>query len=244
MLQELHNHCNDLKAVLPPLPQDKQEVEPAFDLPKSMAAIRRAAVHNLNLPPPLVHAAGDALCLGTALEKFIGGVYNTELAPTVALENIAEAGYIIYLIQLRYQPFRDSWYLHFVRTVQAFPVIAPLFAVAGEKGVWGTKIFACLCGNQRAEDRFCLVRTMVINRNYSVAELAVRLSAALIVGTIYSRHPTWQQQRSRHSSLTARGRATTRRTWTLAGWTRPRCATGLPTWLWMLSVCGGPMSVP
>ena len=108
----------------PPLPQGKQEVRPAFDLLKSMAAIGRAALDNLNLPPPLVHAAGDAVVLGTALEKFIRGVYNTKLPPTVALENIAEAGYIIYLIQLRCQPFRDCWYLHFVRTVQAFLVIA------------------------------------------------------------------------------------------------------------------------
>ena len=107
VLQELHNHCDDPKPVLPPLPQDQQEVEPAFVLLKSMAAIGRAALENLNLPPPVVHAAGDAVVLGTALEKFMGGVYNTELPPTVALENIAEAGYIIYLIQLRSQPFRD-----------------------------------------------------------------------------------------------------------------------------------------
>ena len=88
---------------MPPLPQDKQEVEPAFDLLKSMVAVGRAAPDNLNLPPPLVHAAGDSVVPGTALEKFIGGVYSTQLPPTVTLENIAEAGYIVYLIQLRCQ---------------------------------------------------------------------------------------------------------------------------------------------
>ena len=41
----------------------------------------------------------------------------------------------------------------------------------------------------------------MIDRNCSVAELAVRLSAALVVATIYSRHPTWQQKRSRLSSI-------------------------------------------
>ena len=41
----------------------------------------------------------------------------------------------------------------------------------------------------------------MIDRNCSVAELAVRLSAALVVATIYSRHPTWQQKRSRYSSI-------------------------------------------
>ena len=157
----------------PPLPHDKQEVEPAFGLLKSMAA----ALDNLNLPPPLVHAAGDAVVLGTALQKFIGGVYNTELPPTVALENIAEAAYIIYLIQLRCQPFRDCWYLHFVLTVQAFLVIAAFLQLPAKKGRGAQKIFACLCGSHRAEDGFCLVRTKSVDRNFSVAELAVRLSA-------------------------------------------------------------------
>ena len=201
VLQELHNHCDDPKPVLPPLPQDKQEVEPAFVLLKSMPAMGLAALDSQNLPPPLVHAAGDAVVLGTALEKFIGGVYNTELPPTVAVENIAKGGYILYLIQLRSQPFRDCWYLHFVRTVQAFLVIPVFLQWHAKKGCGAQSFFACLCGNQRAEDGFCLVRTMVINRNCSVAELALRLSAALVVATIYSRHPTWQQKRSRHSSI-------------------------------------------
>ena len=41
----------------------------------------------------------------------------------------------------------------------------------------------------------------MIDRNSSVAEWAVRLSAALVVATIYSRHPTLQQKRSRYSSI-------------------------------------------
>ena len=89
VLQELHNNCDDPKPVLSPLPQDKEEVKPTLDLLKSMAAIGRIAPANLNLSPPLVHAAGDAVVLGIALEKFIGRVYNTELSPTVAVENIA-----------------------------------------------------------------------------------------------------------------------------------------------------------
>ena len=70
----------------PPLPQDKQEVEPTFDLLKSMVAVGRAAPDNLNVPPLMVHAAHDAVVFGTALQKFVGGIYNTELPPTVALE--------------------------------------------------------------------------------------------------------------------------------------------------------------
>ena len=73
VLQEPHNHCDDPKPVLPPMPQDKQEVEPAFVPVKSTAALGRTALDNLNLPPPLVHAAGHAVVLGTALEKIIGG---------------------------------------------------------------------------------------------------------------------------------------------------------------------------
>ena len=41
----------------------------------------------------------------------------------------------------------------------------------------------------------------MINRSSLVAELAVQLSAALVVATIYSRHPTWQQKRSRYSLI-------------------------------------------
>ena len=44
-----------------------------------MAASRRAALYSLAPPPPLAHAAHDAVVLGTALENFIGGVYNTQL---------------------------------------------------------------------------------------------------------------------------------------------------------------------
>ena len=45
------------------------------------------------------------------------------------------------------------------------------------------------------------MRTIAIDRNCSVAELVVRLSAALVVATFYSRHPTWQQKQSRYSSI-------------------------------------------
>ena len=34
-----------------------------------------------------------------------------------------------------------------------------------------------------------------------MAHLAVRLSAALVVATIYSRHPTWRQKWSRYLSI-------------------------------------------
>ena len=43
--------------------------------------------------------------------------------------------------------------------------------------------------------------TIVIDRNCLVAELAVRLSATLVVATIYNRHPSWQQKWSRYSSI-------------------------------------------
>ena len=41
----------------------------------------------------------------------------------------------------------------------------------------------------------------MIDHNCLVAELAVRLSVALVVATIYSRHPTRQQKRSGYSSI-------------------------------------------
>ena len=163
-----------------------------------MAAIGCTAPDNLNLPPPLVHASRDAVVIGTALEKFIGAVYNTELPPTVALEDIAKAGYIIHLIHLRCQPFREGLYLHFLRTAGAFLVIAAFLQWLAKNGHGARKTFTCLCGNQRAEGGFRLVRTMVINCICSVAQLAVRLSAALVVATINCRHRTWQPKRFCH----------------------------------------------
>ena len=41
----------------------------------------------------------------------------------------------------------------------------------------------------------------MIDGNCLVGKLAVWLSVALIVATIYSRHPTGQQKRSRYSSI-------------------------------------------
>ena len=129
-----------------PLPQDKQDVEPAFDLLKSMGAVGWAALDNLALSPPLAHAAHDAIVLGTALEKFIGEGYNTELPPTVSLEDITEARYMIYLMRLRCQSFQDCWYLHFVRIVQAFLVIAAFLQRLVRIGHGSQKNFPCLCG--------------------------------------------------------------------------------------------------
>ena len=52
-----------------------------------------------------------------------------------------------------------------------------------------------------AEDGLCLVRTIVINGNCSMAEFVVRLSAGIIAVTIYSRHTSWQRKRSRYLSI-------------------------------------------
>ena len=73
VLQELHNHCDDPKPVLPPPPQDKQEVEPAFVVLKSMAAIGRAALDNLNLPPPPSPCCRRCRCFGYGTRKMHRG---------------------------------------------------------------------------------------------------------------------------------------------------------------------------
>ena len=77
-------------------------------------------------------------------------------------------------------------------------MIATFLRRLAENGHGAQQFSACLCGDPRAEAGFCLERTMVIDRNCTVAELAVRLSAALVVATIYSRQRTWQQKRSRY----------------------------------------------
>ena len=119
------------------------------------------------------------------------------MPPTVALGDITEAGYIVYLIRLWCQPFHDCWYLHFVCTVQAFLVIAAFLQRLARNWHAAQKFFPCLRGNQRPKDGFYLVRKIVIDRNCSVAELSVRLSAALVAAAMYSRHPTWKQKGSR-----------------------------------------------
>ena len=93
-------------------------------------------------------------------------------------------------MQLYRQPFRDCSYLHFLIIAQAFLVISTRLQRRAENGHGAQKLFPRLCGNQRAKDGFRLVRTIVIDRNCSVAELAVRMSPALVGATIYSRHPT------------------------------------------------------
>ena len=82
--------------------------------------------------------------LGTAFAKFLEGVYNTKLPPTVALENITEVGYIIYVIHLWSQRYWECRYLDFVRTVQAFMVIAAFLNRLAKKGHATQKLFNCL----------------------------------------------------------------------------------------------------
>ena len=43
------------------------------------------------------------------------------------------------------------------------------------------------------------MRPIVVDRNCSVAEVAVRLSATMVVATIYKCHPTCQQRPPRYS---------------------------------------------
>ena len=142
VLQELHNHCDDPKPVLPPLPQDKQEVEPAFVLLKSMVAIGRAPLDNLNLPPPVVHAAGDAVILGTALEKFIGGVYNTDCRQRSHWKTSPKLDTSFTSSSFGANRSGIAGTCTLFAQTRRFAHCC-LFAVAGQKGVWGTKNF-CL----------------------------------------------------------------------------------------------------
>ena len=74
----------------------------------------------------------------------MGGVIK-ELPPTVASEDIAEARYMIYLIELRCQPYLVCWYLHVARIVEAFPVIAAFLKRMTRNGHGAQKFFhACV----------------------------------------------------------------------------------------------------
>ena len=80
-------------------------------------------------------------------------------------------------------------------------MISRLLHLLAKTGHGAQNFFACLCGNDRVEHGFCPVRTMVIDRNCSEAELAVGLSATQVVATIYSCHLTRQQKWSGYSSI-------------------------------------------
>ena len=96
---------------------------------------------------------------------------------------------MVSLIELRFPRLRDCWYLHLVGTVQAFLVIAGFLQRLSRNGHREKKFFLCLSRIQSVEDGFCLVRTTVIDRNCSVAQLALPLLVLLVVATTYSRHP-------------------------------------------------------
>ena len=98
----------------------------------------------------------------------------------VALEDITEAEYIIYFIQLRCQPFRDALFLHLILTVRGFLMVAAFLQCLARSGHRRQKCHTCLCGNQSVGHGFCLLRKIVMHRNCLVAKLAVRLSAAMV----------------------------------------------------------------
>ena len=69
VVQELHKYCSEPKPHSPPYPEDKQEVEAAFDLLKALAAVGEAALDNSALPPPpphpcrpRLHSTGHNIC--------------------------------------------------------------------------------------------------------------------------------------------------------------------------------------
>ena len=73
VLQELHDHCDDRKRGLPPLPRDKQEVEPAFVLLKSMAPIGRAALEKPKPAAPPSPCCRRCRCSGNGTTKIHRG---------------------------------------------------------------------------------------------------------------------------------------------------------------------------
>ena len=79
---------------------------------------------------------------------------------------------------------------------------------------WTAKIFTYWCAHHRAKDDVCLVQVILSHRNCLVAELVVRLSAAMIVAAIQSRQLAGSTSGLAILTLTVRGRTTTGRTWT------------------------------
>ena len=57
VVQELQKYCNEPEPHLPPYPEDKQELDAAFDLLKALAPVGGATLDNPAPPPPANHAA-------------------------------------------------------------------------------------------------------------------------------------------------------------------------------------------
>ena len=127
--------------------QDKKEAEPAFDLLKSLAPVEPAALGKLSLSHPLAHATHDAVVLGIAFEKFISGVYVIDMSPTVALEDITKARYIIYLIHFLVSTIPGLLVLSFCSHSHAFLVIAMFLQRLPTNWHGAKKLFLCLCGS-------------------------------------------------------------------------------------------------
>ena len=144
--------------------------------------------------------------------------------------------------------------------------IAAFLPRLAQNGHGPQKSFTCLCGNLRAEYRFSMLRMIVIDRNYSLAKLAARFSAAMIVVAICSQRPpqlaakTVSQGRGKGHSTHVQGHRKghctyleharkgqsrhvqgTRkgRTWTPAALTWPGLGSGLPTRLCLSSNVDG-----
>ena len=82
-------------------------MEAVFDILNALAPIGEAPLDNPDLPPPppQTHAAQDCIVPGTPYAELLDGIYNKAHTRTVALQHMCEAGYIIYLVNLRCQPF-------------------------------------------------------------------------------------------------------------------------------------------
>ena len=103
VVQELHKYCSEPKPDLRSYPEDKEEVEAVIDLLKALDPLGKAAVDNLALPPPTppTLAAQDYIVLGIEHARVLDGIYNRAHTPTIALQHMCEAGYIVYLMYLR-----------------------------------------------------------------------------------------------------------------------------------------------
>ena len=145
-MHELHRYCSEPKPDPPPYPKDTQEVEDALHILKALAPFWEVALDNPAPPPPpnpcrprphsnghntcpisrwhLQHSTSPSvslyhICLHLLLCTISACIFcsSPHLLVSIALHYLCEAGYIIYLVHLRCQPFRDAWYLQLAHIV-------------------------------------------------------------------------------------------------------------------------------
>ena len=175
-------------------PKDKQNFKATLDYFTAVENLGNAAMACTSLPEQTVDTAHDIFVLGSLLGLLRSGLFDTHLDSDVALTRVVAGGLGIFYLQhtTENKAFNVMWYVHIQRTVQSLLcTVANLQEMEKESGQT-LDFYICLCGNQRIENLFSLVRTLVADRNCTDLELSSQVDHGALMAAIFTRHPEWR----------------------------------------------------